>query len=181
MAGWERNGDSYSVHLIFIDFYILSLPEETDRGYIEQKFPVLTPVFSFGYKQKITSPYRRLKSKVCVELLLEIICGEASPLYKHLMDEGLINDEFDYEYFTGRDFAAVIFSGDSRDPKAVAGAIKAEIASIKEHGFDKKLFSAVKCSAYGEAVRMFNSAEAVALQFTECAVCDYDLFEKLKL
>ena len=156
-------------------------PEETDRGYIEQKFPVLTPVFSFGYKQKITSPYRRLKSKVCVELLLEIICGEASPLYKRLMDEGLINDEFDYEYFTGRDFAAVIFSGESRDPKAVAEAIKAEIASIKEHGFDKKLFSAVKCSAYGEAVRMFNSAEAVALQFTECAVCDYDLFEKLKL
>jgi predicted Zn-dependent peptidase len=97
------------------------------------------------------------------------------------MDEGLINDEFDFEYFTGRDFAAVIFSGESRDPKAVAAAIKAEIASIKEHGFDKRLFSAVKCAAYGEAVRMFNSVEEVALQFTECAVSDYELFEKLKM
>ncbi len=156
-------------------------PQEIEKSYVEQKFPVLTPVFCFGYKQRIESPYRRLKSKVCVELLLEIICGEASPLYKRLMDEGLINDEFDFEYFTGRDFAAVIFSGESRDPKAVAAAIKAEIASIKEHGFDKRLFSAVKCAAYGEAVRMFNSVEEVALQFTECAVSDYELFEKLKM
>ena len=77
-------------------------PQTVNQNYIEQRLPVLTPMFCFGYKQKIESPYRRLKSKVCVELLLEIICGEASPLYKRLMDEGLINDEFDFEYFSIR-------------------------------------------------------------------------------
>ena len=156
-------------------------PEKVNKKYIEQKFPVLTPMFCFGYKQKINSPYRRLKSKVCVELLLEIICGEASPLYRRLMEEGLINDEFDFEYFNGRDYAAVIFSGESENPRAVAKAIKKEIAQIREHGFDKKLFSAVKCAAYGEALKRFNSVEATAMQFVDCAVFDYDLFEQLKL
>ena len=156
-------------------------PEYIKQSYVEQKLPVLTPLFCFGYKQKISSPYRRLKSKVCVELLLEIICGEATPLYRRLMDEGLINDDFDFEYFTGRDYAAVIFSGESSNPKRVAEEIKKEIAHIREHGFDKKLFSAVKCASYGDAVKSFNSTEAIALSFTECAVCDYELFDKLKL
>ena len=156
-------------------------PQKVNKSRVNQNFPVLTPLFCLGFKQKIASPYRRLKSKVCVELLLKIICGEASPLYKRLMDEGLINDEFDAEYFTGRDYAAVIFSGESKDPAKVAKAIKAEIASIREHGFDKKLFSAVKCAAYGEAIRSFNSVEAVAMQLVECAVSDYDLFDIIKL
>lgn len=156
-------------------------PERINQNYIEQKFPVLIPMFCFGYKQKIKSPYRRLKSKICVELLLEIICGDASPLYKRLMDEGLINDDFDFEYFTGRDYAAVIFSGESKDPKRVADEIKKEINRIREHGFDKKLFSAVKCAAYGDAVRRFDSVEMTAMQLVECAVSDFDLFEQLKL
>ena len=156
-------------------------PHNVNQSYIEQQLPVLTPMFCFGYKQKIATPYRRLKSKICVELLLEIICGEASPLYKRLMDEGLINDEFDYEYFTGRDYAAVIFSGESSNPARVADEIKNEIAGIREHGFDKKLFSAVKCSAYGDAVRQFNSVENIAMQLIDCAVFDYDLFEQLRL
>ena len=156
-------------------------PQAVGKAYVEQKFPVINPIFCLGFKQKIASPYRRLKSKICVELLLEIICGDASPLYKRLMDEGLINDEFDYEYFTGRDYAAVIFSGESGDPQRVADEIKKEIADIKEHGFDKKLFSAVKCAAYGEAIRRFDSVEMTAMQLSECAVSDYDLFEQLKL
>ncbi|MBR4910409.1 MAG: insulinase family protein [Clostridia bacterium] len=156
-------------------------PESVVKNYVEQAFPVLTPIFCFGYKQKIGSPFRRLKSKICVELLLEIICGESSPLYKRLMDEGLINDEFDFEYFTGRDYAAAIFSGESENPARVADEIKKEIANIREHGFDKKLFSAVKCAAYGDALRRFNSVEMTAMQLTECAVCDYDLFEQIKL
>lgn len=156
-------------------------PDRIVKKYVEQEFPVLNPMFCYGYKQRISSPYRRLKSKVCVELLLEIICGEASPLYKRLMDEGLINDEFEFEYFTGREYASVIFSGESKDPKRVAKEISKEIENIREHGFDKKLFSAVKCALYGEAVKTFNSVEEIAISFTECAVSDYDLFERIKL
>ena len=98
-------------------------PERINKSYVEQSFPVLTPIFCFGFKQKIASPYRRLKSKICVELLLEIICGEASPLYKRLMEQGLINDEFDYEYFNGRDYAAVI---------TVYGDIPESVAALRE-------------------------------------------------
>jgi predicted Zn-dependent peptidase len=138
-------------------------------------------MFCYGFKQKIASPKRRLKSKVCAALLLEIICGDASPLYARLVREGLINDEFGTEYFTGHGYAAVIFEGESSNPKRVAEEISKEIERIRIEGIDKKLLSAVRCSMYGDAIRRFNSVESVATQFVECAMTDTDLFEELKL
>ncbi len=155
-------------------------PDSIVQDYIEQQLAVNTPMFCFGYKQKIASPYRRLKSKLCVNLLLDIICGDASPLYARLMNEGLINDDFDSEYFTGNGYAAVIFEGESSNPQRVAELIKEEIARLRVEGIDKKLFSAVKCGMYGQLVRRFNSVEALCMQLCECAVSDYGLFDEIK-
>ncbi len=169
--------DRESVHITRGEF---NEPDGIVKDYIEQKLAVNTPMFCFGYKQKIASPYRRLKSKICVNLLLEIICGDASPLYARLMNEGLINDDFDSEYFAGNGYAAVIFEGESKNPERVAELIKAEIARLRVEGIDKKLFSAVKCGMYGNMVRRFNSVEALCMQLCECAVSEYGLFDELK-
>lgn len=156
-------------------------PETIVKPYVEQKLAVNTPMFCLGFKQKIGSPYRRLKSKICVDLLLQIICGDASPLYAKLMNEGLINDDFDSEYFNGNGYAAVIFEGESSDPERVANEIKAEINRLREEGINRKLFSAVKCGMYGDLVRRFNSVENLAMSLTECAMHDYSLFDEIKM
>ncbi len=156
-------------------------PQSIVKPYVEQRLAVNTPMFCLGFKQKINSPYRRLKSKICVDLLLQIICGDASPLYARLMNEGLINDDFGSEYFNGNGYAAVIFEGESRDPERVAQEIKAEIARLREEGVSKKLFSAVKCAMYGDMVRRFNSVENLAMSLTECAMCGYSLFDEIKM
>lgn len=156
-------------------------PQGVWENYVEQRLEVAIPMFCFGYKQKIDTPDRSLKTKVCMALLLEIICGDASPLYAKLIRNGLINDEFDSEYFNGHGFAAMIFEGESVNPELVADEIKAEIARLKENGIDKKLFSAIKCSMYGDAIRRFNNVEETTMQLVECAMCDYELFDELKL
>lgn len=156
-------------------------PQTVEKNYVEQKLAVSMPMFCLGFKQKIATPYRRLKSKVCVNMLLEILCGDASPLYARLMNEGLINDEFDCEYFNGNGYAAVIFEGESNNPQLVAAEIKDEIKRLRTEGIDKKLFSAVKCGMYGSAVRKFNSVENLAMKLTECAMFDYNLFDEIKL
>ena len=156
-------------------------PQTVVKPYVEQRLAVNTPMFCLGFKQKIASPYRRLKSKVCVDLLLQVICGDSSPLYARLMNEGLINDDFGSEYFNGNGYAAVIFEGESRDPERVANEIKAEINRLREEGVSKKLFSAVKCAMYGDMVRRFNSVENLAMSLTECAINDYSLFDEIKM
>ena len=156
-------------------------PQTVISNFIEQKLAVAMPMFCLGFKQKIDTPYRRLKTKICMSLLLEIICGDSSPLYADLVTKGYINDEFSAEYFNGFGYAAAVFEGESRNPQYVMRAIKEEIKRLRENGIDKKLFSAVKCGMYGEAIRRFNSVDGITMQLVECAMFDYDLFEEIKL
>ena len=166
---------------VVIERGIIDEPKTVVSNYVEQSLAVALPMFCLGFKQKIDTPIRRLKSKVCISLLLEIICGDSSPLYAQLVNEGYINDEFSAEYFNGHGYAAVVFEGESKDPKYVAEAIKKEIKKLRENGIDKKLFSAVKCGMYGDAIRRFNNVDGIAMQLVECAMFDYDLFEEIKL
>ena len=155
-------------------------PDSVVNSCCEQKLAVAQPLFCFGYKEKAENPERTVKEKICTSLLLEIIAGDASPLYKKLINEGLINDEFSSEYFTGNGYAAVIFEGESCDPKRVADGIKTEVERLKADGIDKKLFSAVRCGMYGDAVRAMGNVESIAMQLVSCAMSDSGLFDELK-
>lgn len=171
-----KSKEQIEIHRVFEEE-----PESVKDNYVEQKLSVSLPMFCLGFKQRIATPYRRLKSKICVALLLEIICGECSPLYERLMNEGLINDEFSFEYFNGYNYACTMFSGESENPQAVTDAIKEEIKNIRENGIDKKLFSAIKCGMYGDLVRRYNSVQEICMQFAESAVFGYDLFDEMKV
>ena len=154
-------------------------PAEVVTDYVEQSLEVAQPMFCFGYKENADRK-PTVKERVCTGILLEMISGDASPLYEELINEGLINDEFSFEYFTGEGYSAVIFEGESQNPKKVAEKIKQEIERLKTDGINKKLFSAVRCGMYGNAIRVFNSVEGIAMQFVDCAANGSGLFDEIK-
>ncbi len=158
------------------------MPEEPDevlRSKVEQTLEVAQPMFCFGYKEKWEKPLT-VKERISTAVLLEIIAGDASPLYKELTQDGLINDEFSFEYFNGNGYSAVIFEGESSNPQEVADRIKAEIERIKNEGINKKLFSAIRSGMYGNAIRLFNNVESIAMQLVDCAMNDSGLFDEIK-
>ncbi|MBE6750269.1 MAG: insulinase family protein [Ruminococcaceae bacterium] len=155
-------------------------PETVVKPYTEQKLAVAQPMFCFGFKEKTEKPQRSVKEKICSALLLEIIASDSSPLYKQLTNDGLINDEFSSEYFSGNGYCATIFEGESKNPAAVAEAIKNEVKRLKAEGIDKKLFSAIRCGMYGNAIRLFDSVEGIAMQLVDCAMNGSGLFDELK-
>ena len=154
-------------------------PDEVVKPYVQQPLEVVIPLFCFGYKEKTEKPLS-LKKRICTSVLLDMIIGDASPLYKKLVNEGLINDEFTFEYFNGPGYASVIFEGESQNPQRVADEIKAEISRLKEEGLNKKLFNAVRSNFYGNAIRNYNSIESIAMDLVECAMSGHDLFDEIK-
>lgn len=154
-------------------------PQEVIKPLVEQSLAVAQPMFCFGYKHNADKA-PTVKDKVCMDILLEIIAGDCSPLYKKLMDDGLINDDFSSEYFCGDGYSAVIFEGESENPKKVADEIKAEVNRLQQDGINKKLFAAVRSGLYGNAVRNFNSVESIAMQFVDCAMNDTNIFDEIK-
>lgn len=154
-------------------------PDEVLQPEIVQALEVATPMFCFGYKENAES-MPTVKERICTAVLLEMIAGDASPLYKSLTEQGLINDEFSFEYFNGPGYSAVIFEGESSNPKKVADEIKAEINRLKEEGLNKKLFTAIRSGLYGNAIRDFNNIENIAMGLVDCAMNDTDLFDDVK-
>ena len=156
-------------------------PEKVKSHFTEQKLAVLVPMFCLGFKQNDGELYKNLKERVCMSLLLETAAGECSPLYARLTREGLIGDGFATEHFVGRGYSAVIFEGESEFPEKVRDEILLEFENIRENGIDKRLFSAAKHSLYGDAIRRLNSVESVCMQFTECAISGFELFDEIKV
>lgn len=157
-------------------------PEEGLKSYKKsatQQMDVGKPLFALGFKD--SSEKKPLLDLLATDLLLRIIAGDASPLYKRLLEQELIDEDFGSEYMCGRGFAAAIFEGAGEQPGAVAEAIMAEISRIKKEGIDPVLFEAVRRGALGSALKQLNSAESVGTALTECAVRDEGLFLQFDL
>ncbi len=140
-------------------------PEEPDtvvKPYIEQKLSVAMPVFQFGYKERVDGP-RSVTDLAAMSALLAILASDASPMFRKLLDQGLINEaSFSRDYFEGSGYATVMFGGESRDPEAAAALIKEEVARMQRDGISEEDFRLAKRSLYGESISALNHAAGVA-------------------
>lgn len=155
-------------------------PREIVKTYDEYHLSTSIPVFSFGYKEACEKPVQSLKTIIETNILLDIIAGESSPLYKRLFDRGLINSSFSKEYFIGHGYEAIIFDGESRKPEEVADEIKKEAARLRQDGIDEELFEAVRRKSYGREIMSYNDIDSVANALIEADFSSYDIFDALE-
>ncbi len=137
---------------------------------------VAKPLFCIGFKEPEPDKTPDVEQMLVMEILLKMLAGNASPLYKKLLYEGLINEEFSFEYFTGRGIALPMFDGESDDPEKVLDMILAQVEEYRKNGLDQKLFEAVRREMYGRGIRRFDSAEGVCSMLAEATVLNYDVF-----
>ena len=125
-------------------------PATAAQEYVEDKMAVSAPLFYLGFKEPEVShsPLSLAGSRI----LLDLICGKSSPLYTRLLEAGLINDQFEAEYFGGPDYGIWLFGGESSDPKQVKEWIADEIVRLQTEGLDADLVEAVRRGTYGRLV-----------------------------
>ena len=143
-------------------------PRHVVKDYVEQRFPISVPLFQLGFKEEAPAGRRSAKELADTQILLELLASEASPLYRRLLDAGLINSSFGYEYFELPGCAAVLFSRESAGPKRVAEEIKKEVAALRERGVSQEAFEQARRAVYGRAVASLGSVESVCNNLVEC-------------
>lgn len=156
-------------------------PAEVVQPYIEEKLDVAAPLFMLGFKETYDTPERPLREQLQTNILLEMLAGNTSPLYRRLFDEGLINTQFGAEYFQGYGFASVLFSGESKDPQKVADAIQAEIERVRREGLDLAAFERARRKLYGRFVMAFNDIEELANEMIAAEFRGGGLFDEAVL
>lgn len=155
-------------------------PEEPDSvvcSKVEEHLPVALPLFQFGFKEPVGQTVRSEREVAAMEVLLETMASEASPLYRRLLDEELINESsFSYEYFEGNGYATIMFSGESRNPQAVAQALLQEAERFQKEGIPQEAFKRSKRALYGDMVSSLNNMGSVANGLVNMTLRGRDLF-----
>lgn len=166
---------------------VIDEPKDVIDSYIEEKLSVATPQFMFGFKESWDTPERTTKEEISMEILLDMISGQSSELYKRLFDGKLINNSFGFEYFTGFGYSCVLFAGESNDPKKVAEEIVGEIRKFRETGFDETAFERTKKKLYGRMIMGMNDIEGLANNMAvsyfagEDVFTDFEIFKTVTL
>lgn len=155
-------------------------PEEIRLPYVEQKLSVAMPLFHIGYKEQVREGYDLLKAKIGTEILMDILAGESSDLYRELYDNGLINQTFGYEAFVGRGYWVNLFAGESKDPKAVMIRLRESIAQMKVSGVSQEEFVRSKKALYGRMIQGFNNVEGIANALVSSYFGDVDIYDSMK-
>lgn len=159
------------------------LPEEPEHAVterVEQHFEIAMPSFQLGFKEAAGDRRRTSEELAQTDIILYALASKSSPLYKQLLDENLINDSFGYEYFEGQGYAAVIFSGESRDPDKTTEIIKEAIEGLHKNGVAKEDFERAKKLVYGRNIAMLNSAESIANAMMSLTFAGRELFHAIE-
>lgn len=127
----------------------------------ENTMNISQPIFVIGIKEnanKVTSA----KKILTVEILLEILLGKSSELYKKLYENKdlIILPDFEYEF--SQEYSHIIISGQAKDPKKILSEIQKQIEKYENEGINEEEFERIKKKMYGEYVMQYNDVDIIA-------------------
>ncbi|USB32031.1 pitrilysin family protein [Paenibacillus sp. YPG26] len=147
------------------------------------KLPVSLPKCLFGFKETklgITGT-ERIKLDLTTKLALDLLFGSSTDLYQKLYDQDLISDSFGHEYNSDPNYAFSAIGGDTRDPEELLRVITEEVNALVQTGFKPENFERARKKKIGGYLRMMNSPENIAHEFTRYKFRRGDLFEVLQI
>lgn len=142
------------------------------------KMGVQTPKCLIGYKEFQThrSGDKLMTHELSVQLLLELMFGKGTENYKALIDEGLIDESFSFEYTEEYEFGFSAIGGNTEDPKQLVSRLKQIISDYKKGQLDVEAVERARRKRIGGMLRALNSPEFIANQFTRYQFGEMDLF-----
>ena len=145
-------------------------PEGIVKEKIEQKLEVSQALYTIGIKDKVDSIENSnktdiVKKHIAIEILLNIIMGRSSKLYKELYNEGLIYSGASLDYEFSKTYAHILIAGQSINPEKLYEKFKLRVKELKENGIDENDFERNKKMIYGGYVKEYNDVTDIARMF----------------
>jgi len=153
--------------------------EEIVKKYEEAKMDISKPLFLIAYKDKVEAS-QMVKKDLAIECICNIIIGKSSELYQRLYKEGLISEEFGYNYEFAKTYAHILIQNTSTNPNRVVEEVAKEIEKFKQTGFDNQEFERIKKKMYGEYVKSYNDVSSIANNFLSDTLKGINPFEFLE-
>ena len=152
-------------------------PEEIVQEKIEQKLEVSKPLYTIGIKDQ---PGVKVKKHIAIEILLNLLVGRSSDLYKKLYNEGIIFAQPSLEYEFTNIYAHALISGQSKEPEKVYEEFKKQVAKFKQEGIQEANFNRMKKMIYGGYMKEYNDVTDIARMFLADSMNGINSFDYLE-
>ena len=154
-------------------------PKEVAGKYKEQKISVANPMFMLGWKDGDVgySGKPLLKKLIEMEILLEMLLGKGSKIYDELYSEGLISQNYSFEYSPHISYAYASIEGESKHPKTVYKKICDYVDELRKTGLKREDFERIKKVVWGDFIRSYNDIEGYAHSFLSMSFLDINYFD----
>ena len=162
-------------------------PEETEeisRKETSKKMEVSMPIFVIAIKDKIDSKSCNssaiVKKHIAIEILLNMLIGKSSKLYKKLYETEMITGEPYLEYEFSKQYAHIAITGQSNKPKEVLKMLQEEIRKFKENEIDVEHFNRIKNMIYGNYVKEYDDVASICRMFVADYIKGINSFEYIE-
>ena len=139
-------------------------PAEIAQKQIKAQMEVSLPSFIIAYKDEPKAE-EIVKKHIAIEILLNLIIGKSSNLYKKLYEEGILMQEADMSYEFSDSYAHLMIGGQSQEPEKVQSYLNQEIDKMKEEGINQEDLERIKRMLYGEYIQEYNEVGSIARMF----------------
>lgn len=142
--------------------------DKINKPFASQKMEVSTPIFMIGYKDTqldTTDTQNIVKKHIAIEILLNMMIGKSSDLYQELYQEGIVLSQPDIDYEFSSQYAHILISGTSKDPKILEEKLAETIQNMQKNGINEEHFERMKRKIYGDYVVEYNSVAETARMF----------------
>lgn len=127
------------------------------------KMEVSTPLFMIGIKDN--SNNQTVKTHIAVEIILNMLIGQSSELYKDLYDKGLLLSEPELDYEFSKQYSHILIGGQSKNPNKIFELLNDKISEFINNGICLEDFERIKKKIYGQYVTEYNSVSNIARMF----------------
>ena len=131
-------------------------PKEIVKEKVTQNMEVSKPLYAIGIKDTPAEAKEKVKKHISIEILLNLLIGASSELYKKLYDMGNCFSVPSIEYESDKNYAHILIIGQSNEPEELYKMFKEEVEKFIQKGVNEEDFERTKKMIYGEYVKEYN-------------------------
>jgi predicted Zn-dependent peptidase len=149
----------------------------------ELRMEVALPKLFWGFKE-VQVPSRGVeyvRRELLSELVLELVFGRSTDLFRDLYETELVLDDFASSYSCGAGIGYAIIGGDTPDPEGLRAALEVRAKDLLSRSLETADFEREKRRFIGTYIRGFNSLEYIASHYSYFRFYDFDLFDAVDL
>jgi predicted Zn-dependent peptidase len=134
-------------------------PHHVAQKQIIEELEIAENNFIMGFKGLCTglTGINLVKREMILNIILEYLVGDISPLYEKLYDKNYIDSNFSYGVNAHKQFIFSMIGGVSKSPEYVKEELIKEIMRILNEGINEKSFHNIKKMMIGNSIKIFDN------------------------